>query len=168
MSETLKMLPVKLDMLETQQRAKELAELLHKIETSEDAEAERRRQSKDAMESMKTKASELGRIVRTGQESRPTLVTEHANTERWTMDYIRLDTGEVYESRPMSATEREKAAQLALWGGPVEKAEPKAANEPGRNDPLPEAADTKKGKRQATKAEKVVAAAADDADRASA
>ncbi|MCC7542471.1 MAG: hypothetical protein IT379_40005 [Deltaproteobacteria bacterium] len=163
MSETLKMLPVKLDVVEREQRARELADLLHETEAAEIAEAERRRAAKDAAEARKTRASDLARIVRNGTENRPTLVAEHANTVRWTIDYVRLDTGECYESRPMSASEREKAAQLALWGGPVEAKMASAPEpEPGRNDTLPEAADVKRPKRgePKTKADKLVADAA--------
>lgn len=166
MTDTLRMLPVKLDALEREQRAKELAELLHDIERSELAEQERRRAAKDKAETMKARASDLARIVRNGSEERPTLVTQHDNTTRWTIDLVRLDTGECYESRPMTASEREKAAQLALWGGAVESG-PKKEPEPGRNDPLPEAGDAPRPKRQGktrTKADALVNEAAEQSD----
>lgn len=174
MSETLKMLPVKLDEIEREQRAKELADILLEIETAEIAEVERRRSAKERAETMKTKASDLARIVRNGSEPRPTIVTQHDNTVRWTIDLIRMDTGEVYESRPMTASERERASQLALWGvrqwrrwGPVEPSRqtdtPPPA--PGRTDTLPEAADIKRPRRSKpkTKADKLVADASGEA-----
>lgn len=154
MSDSLKMLPVKLDALEAQQRAKELADTLLAIERTEEAETERRRAAKDALE---TKASELAGVVRSGTERRPTMVTQHDNTVRWTIDMIRMDTGEVYESRAMTATEREKASQLALWAN--EEVERSESAEPGRKDTLPEAARPSSPKRREprTKADALVA-----------
>lgn len=163
MSDEIKMLPVKLTSYEKEQRSDELVKMLYEIENRDAAEKSRCKAEAEALKEMKTKASRLAAIVRTGQEDRPVMTAAHDNTTRWTIDFVRLDTGEVYHSRSMTSTEREKAAQLNMW---VETQAP-PPTEPGRNDPLPEAADTRKGKPKRgepkTKADAIVADGTDSA-----
>lgn len=108
---TIEMLPVPLTDAEKIARGEELAIMLRDITSAEDAESERKKDAKAALEALEAKASRLAQIVRSGQEQRSIEVETSWNMTQWTVESIRYDTREVYSTRPMSRDERARAQQ---------------------------------------------------------
>lgn len=110
-STRIEMLPVPLTDTEKIARGEELAILLRDITSAEDAESERKKNAKVAIEALEAKAARLAQIVRSGQEHRPIEVETSWNVTQWTVESIRYDTREVFQTRPMSRDERARAQQ---------------------------------------------------------
>lgn len=62
------------------------------------------------------KLQDLGGKVTSHEETRAVECEERGDVKRFVMELYRLDTGEMVETRPMTATERQEALQVALPG----------------------------------------------------
>ena len=121
-------LPCPLTDDEVQARATEAAELMLEIDTEEEAEADRKREWKAAIEARKRKMRQLSQCVRERAEHRPVEVEEVPSAGRSTMDIYRRDTGELVYSRPMTDSEQRLAAQASLWQEPAPTVRTTTAN----------------------------------------
>lgn len=114
MTET-KMLPVMLNETEQHERSQEMSTKFIELVDMKATHASRKKAMADAEKALDYELSNLARIVKQGKELRPVECRIVPNVERSTMDTVRLDTGEVVESRPMTRTEYEEAMQVPLF-----------------------------------------------------
>jgi chromosome segregation ATPase len=116
-------LPCRLTKREKRLRGEAIAK---NFETAEQLEGEIERLSDD-LKALKGKLQGLGldnrrlmRAIREGREWRDVECVERRNDELNVMESVRLDTGEVLETRPFSATERQgELFGTATAGGPL-------------------------------------------------
>lgn len=114
MNKSTMQLPVKLTDEELQIRSRELAEKLTEIEAVDEDRASAMAAFKARKDKLVLDSRRLTRIVRTGQEEREVHVTETKNWERGTIETIRLDTGALVSTRPMTESERQEALAFGL------------------------------------------------------
>jgi hypothetical protein len=100
-------LPVKLNDQELRDRAKLLGEKITAKAELEEAKKASASEFKLKIENVDLEIYTLGHVVTKGEEHRPVPVTKRANHERGLVEFVRLDTGEVYSSRAMSHDERQ-------------------------------------------------------------
>lgn len=114
-------LPTELTQDEFNVKARELAATHEAIALERETQKETRTELKRRMEELEQKRSHLARIVRDRREDRLVEVEEHANYARGVVEFVRLDTGEVYGTRPLTGDDR----QLKLLGADSAKKETK-------------------------------------------
>lgn len=109
-------LRVKLTDAEWSVAAIQMAAEQQKIQEIEAEKAEINTTFKARLQGHAQKLSELGLKVRSREEARSVECQERYDLQRLTAELYRLDTGELVESRPMSAHERQEALQEVLPG----------------------------------------------------
>ena len=112
----LRTLPVKLAPDEVAQRAEELARELHDQAIAEEAAASTKKKLAKDLEERAGRISRLGRIVHTRREDRQIDCHEEHSALDGTARTVRDDTGEVVDTRPLTAEELRDARQEALPG----------------------------------------------------
>lgn len=122
-----KMLPVMLTEDEKNIRAAELAtaERVYGEKRAEEAIAAERWKSekltlKEATEKAYADLVRLGDIVRNKKEMRSVQIVEQPDHERRVVDTVRVDTGEIIESRGMTASEQQRTL-FAVNAKPLEE-----------------------------------------------
>lgn len=113
-------LPVKLTPDEVRVRATQAAE---KQEEYCDVERRKKDLTRDLGQQLKTKRSEIEtllRAVRTGKEDQLVQVTTRRNEDRRTIETLRMDTGEIIDSRAMTVEERQ-GKLFGIDGGKAKK-----------------------------------------------
>lgn len=106
--------PVTLTEAERNDRARSAAALSYEIALMEERAKE---EAKAAKEDIKTKQVEFTRLAtaaRTGVEERDVAVDYRPNNDRYTIETIDLETGEVVAQRPMREDELRAAKQTLL------------------------------------------------------
>lgn len=98
-------LPVELTKDEIRLRGEELARKHAEWDEVESARKAADKEAKGKLERIEAESKELANNIRTGREYRDIEVREVKNTDTLTMDLVRVDTGEVVESRPLRADE---------------------------------------------------------------
>lgn len=99
------LLPVPLTYDEQLQRGKDHAALCQRIAIAKDDAKEEAKGRKLAIKKLETEECELRDVVNTGKERRPVEVRDEYDKEAKLVVTIRLDTGEVVSSRPMTSEE---------------------------------------------------------------
>jgi len=112
----LRTLPVKLAPDEVAQRAEELARELHDQAIAEEAAAATKKYIAQDLEKRRERVARLGRIVHTRREDRQIDCHEEHSALDGTARTVRDDTGEVVDTRPLTAEELRDARQEALPG----------------------------------------------------
>lgn len=112
----LRTLPVKLAPDEVAQRAEELARELHDQAVAEEAAASTKKKLAKDLEKRRERVARLGRIVHTRREDRQIDCHEEHSALDGTARTVRDDTGEVVDTRPLTAEELRDARQEALPG----------------------------------------------------
>ena len=112
----LRTLPVKLAPDEVAQRAEELARELHDQAVAEEAAASTKKNLAKDLEERRERVARLGRIVHTRREDRQIDCHEEHSALDGTARTVRDDTGEVVDTRPLTAEELRDARQEALPG----------------------------------------------------
>lgn len=102
---------------EEEARAKgiELASYVQQLNELEERAKQISADMKKEIKALQAKVMVLTRIVRTGKEDREVECYERRNNSLMTIETYRTDTGELVETRPMSANER----QLAMFPQPL-------------------------------------------------
>lgn len=95
---------------ELRERGQKLAELVRKREQAVHEKAETAREYGEQIKRLDAEISEIDVIVRTKKENREVEVERRKNFLRNVEETTRLDTGEIVESRALTAAERQ--AQL--------------------------------------------------------
>lgn len=103
------LLPVKLTEDELLYRGDELAKLTSDIESLEDEAKGVAAGYKEQIKTKKADASRLALVIQIKSENRDVEVSERPDYTRKRIDMVRLDTGAVYNSRPMSITDQQEA-----------------------------------------------------------
>jgi len=126
-------LPVYLSDEECKAAARKLAETLWEKEQKEAEAKDSAATYRDAIKTMAETISELKTVVRSGVEHRLVDCEDRKNMAAGTTEIYRLDTGEMVESRPLSALERQAdmfprnkvvvVTSESLWGGKKGKAD---------------------------------------------
>ena len=119
-------LPTELTQEEFNAKARELAETHEALALEREAQKETKAGMKLRIEELEQKRTQLARIVQRRKEERLVDVEVHANDTRGVVEYVRMDTGEVYTHRPLQADER----QLTLLEGGGEGGKGKARPTP--------------------------------------
>lgn len=115
-------LPVPLTETEVRIKGEELAALERCIA---DIEAEKSAAAKrlgDAVKEGRAKALEIAQMIESREELRPVQVVEHPDFGRQVVDLVRVDTGVVIRSRPMTERDRQVSLLDSGSGGKVRKA----------------------------------------------
>lgn len=99
---TTERLPVTLTDDELLHRGNTLAELLDKIDSLEQQKKDSAADFKNQIETKETEASELSMVIRQKTEIREVEVRERKDYTVRKIYMVRLDTGEIYDSRPMN------------------------------------------------------------------
>lgn len=107
-----KTLPVKLTDEERASRAIELAQVAEALEALELAEAARRKDAKEAIAGLAAESKRLRRVVIRNEEPRAVPCEDVADFARGVVETIRLDTGDMVDSRDLRPDER----QLEILG----------------------------------------------------
>lgn len=100
-------LDCKLTDSEFKERAEQLGAQLEDIRGAADRHASQKSAQKSEMAALEAKRDLLAMIVRRHAEERDVQVEVHADDAKGVVSYTRMDTGEVYHERPMSAAERQ-------------------------------------------------------------
>jgi len=98
-------LPVQLSKDEIRLRGEELARKHAEYDDVESARKASQQESKGKLERIEAESRELANTIRTGREYREIEVREVKNVDNLSMDLVRVDTGEIIESRPLRADE---------------------------------------------------------------
>lgn len=109
------MLPVKLNEIESRERGAEMSTKVIELVELKAVHAQRKKAMSEEEKERDAEVCRLARIVRSGYENRPVEVQAVPSLGRNMMDYVRLDTGETVESRPMTRAEIEEAMQVPLF-----------------------------------------------------
>ena len=99
------MLPCVLTADEAASRAQELATLVRKIEEEESAAKAAAAAARDSLKEMDSDLRRLARVVREGREDRQVEVRASRNLTTGTFEVVRLDTGVVIRTRPLTPEE---------------------------------------------------------------
>lgn len=110
-STTIEMLPVPLTDAEKIARGEELAIMLRDITSAEDAESERKKDAKAALEALEAKASRLAQIVRSGQEHRP--IDLLARTEVVDLSWVEKGASPGMAEKPATKAPRKPQAKFS-------------------------------------------------------
>jgi hypothetical protein len=109
-------LPCILTQAERAERGAALGREAELLEATEEEKKESAASFKKKIDGHKAEVMRLARIVRTGKESREVPCGWKLDLLAESVHLIRLDTGEVVRSRPMTPEEREAARQAPLPG----------------------------------------------------
>lgn len=109
-------LPVTLTEEERLARGMRAAELGAEYAEVEEAKKAAARDLGQKLKTLRAEMDELHEAVRTGREQQDVQVDHHRNEERKSIETIRLDTGEIIDSRPMTVEERQ-GSLFAIPGG---------------------------------------------------
>jgi hypothetical protein len=102
-------LPVKLTEDEVTQLGRAMADLLAKRGGVEDEKKTAKSEFKNRLDQIDEKLEQVGASVRTGHEEREIDCDWVKDFARKTADLVRSDTGEVVETRPLSAAEMQES-----------------------------------------------------------
>jgi hypothetical protein len=111
-------LPCALTRSEVEERADKLARL---VKDRDAIDAERKQVARDYKTRMDDLSKEIGQLseqVRSKREWRDVECTKERNEERGTVDFVRVDTGEVVESRALHPDERQVKLFDAQYSAP--------------------------------------------------
>lgn len=111
-----KELPVKLAPEDVAARAQSLANRIEGVAKLKLEAAETAKGYKDRIKDEETAIAELANVVAHKREKRAVLCTINYDTRRHSVDTVRTDTGEIVDSRAMTAEEIEDANQGKLFG----------------------------------------------------
>ncbi len=92
---------------EARQRGEELARIVKDIERVEAEKKASNADLKKRIDALDARKAELAEVIRTGREDREVEVFNARNESRCLIETCRADDGEIIESRPMTATERQ-------------------------------------------------------------
>ncbi len=109
-------LPVKLTDAERMARALRAAELQAEYNLVELRKKETARELGLELKRLRERIEEAQQAVRTGEEPQSVQIEHRRNEERRTIETVRLDTGEIIDTRPMTAEERQ-GKLFAISGG---------------------------------------------------
>lgn len=113
-------LPVKLTEKERMARAMSAAELQSDYNEIEERKKETTRSLGQQLKDLRKDIEKLQRAVRTGSEHQDVQIETRRNEDRRTIETVRLDTGEIIDSRPMTVEERQ-GKLFGIDGGKAEK-----------------------------------------------
>lgn len=105
---TTKKLPVRLSDDEVIERGKQLVENIRKTGKAESEREAENKKRKAEIEALELITSKLVDIVEKGEEDRDVECELKKDFERGVVTVVRLDTGEVVETRPMTPDERQE------------------------------------------------------------
>lgn len=88
-------------------RAAKLAETHEALALEREIQKEQKADMKHRLEVLEKQRTELARVVRSKKEDRIVDVEWHADDRKAVVQLVRMDTGEVYETRPMQAAEKQ-------------------------------------------------------------
>ena len=91
-------------------KAKELAEKQEELSLERESQKEQKTEMKRRVELIEQARAELSRVVRKGAEEREVQIEQHADDKRGVLQYVRMDTGEVFKERPLQDGERQLSA----------------------------------------------------------
>lgn len=109
-------LPVKLSDAEWAANSSALAAEQQKLIEAEGEKATVMQGYKSRIESHKERMLDLGRKVHSHEETRAVECFERHDAKKFIVEVYRADSGELVETRPMSAAERHEAIQVTLPG----------------------------------------------------
>jgi hypothetical protein len=101
-----RMLPVRLNEEELLTKASLLSTKVHELAIEEDDQKDAKAAMKKRLDDLNREITDVARIVREKVEPRPVEVHESKNYARRIVEIVRVDTGEVVDSRPMTEQER--------------------------------------------------------------
>lgn len=101
-------LPVRLTDTELLIKAKELSAKVAELDAVEATKKSVAAECKVKYDTLNSDIHHLAKILRTGREDREIEVQEIRNDPARTIEVVRIDTGEVVESRPMTINELQK------------------------------------------------------------
>ena len=107
-----KNLPCQLTAEEKAQKAYKLVQLLVSLDEVEEERKTITSEYRSRLKGLRLESTRLREVYRSGIESRPVPVEEQPDSRRGEVYVIRLDTGEVVSTRPMTADERQGAIQF--------------------------------------------------------
>ena len=125
----IRVLPVELTREERHERSMELAEKIAEARQLESQKKERAAIFKSHEEKLKTRCDLLSEAIKSGREGREVECLWSRNDTYQRMELARLDTGEIIESRPLTAAEK----QVAMFPAAVPDA-PKKAKKTGSGE----------------------------------
>lgn len=88
-------------------RAMKLAETHEALALEREVQKEQKAEMKLRLETLEKQRTELARVVRSRKEDRVVDVEWHADDRKGVVELLRMDTGEVFETRPMKAAEKQ-------------------------------------------------------------
>lgn len=103
------------------QRSDELAKLVTKLADLEEEKKKKAREFKEEIDELKVSLHNLTQVVKTRLEEREVEVTTAAVLGREVMEVMRLDTGEVIFTRPLTPNEIVSARQGRLFDEAAEE-----------------------------------------------
>ncbi len=101
-------LPCKLTDQERQFKGDQLVQKMHAMEEAEDLFEVIRDSHKTRMKEFEKEISVLSRVIRERSEERDVEITENKDYESKTAQTVRLDTGEVVDTRPLTPQELQR------------------------------------------------------------
>ncbi len=122
---------VELTAAEFHAKAKELAEKQEELQLERDSQKEQKTEMKRRLELIEGARAELSRVVRKGAEEREVQIELHADDKRGVLQYVRMDTGEVFKERPLADGER----QLNAFDAPADPVVTVTTTTSGRRAP---------------------------------
>jgi len=102
-----RMLSVKLTDVELLERGHRVAELWHEIRSEEDAKKQAAAESKRKLDALEEESYQLARQISSRSENRPVEVRRDIDYGRGVEEVMRLDTGEIVETRVLTPAERQ-------------------------------------------------------------
>lgn len=102
----IRMLPVLLNAEELLTKASLLSAKVHELAMEEEDQKDTKAAMKKRVDELNREITDVARIVREKAEPRPVEVHESKNYTRRIVEIVRVDTGEVIDSRPMTEQER--------------------------------------------------------------
>lgn len=105
---TSKKLPVKLDDDELLERGKQLVDNMRKTAVAESEREAENKKRKGDIELLEGITARLAGVIQNGSEDRDVDCEIRKDFEHGVVTVVRLDTGEVVETRPMDAQERQE------------------------------------------------------------
>lgn len=100
-------LPTELNQEEFNAKARELASTHEQLGIEREGQKQTKSEMKARLEELEQQRTELARIVRERKELRLVAVEHHANDARGVVEFVRMDTGEVYAHRPLTPADRQ-------------------------------------------------------------
>ncbi|MCC6989914.1 MAG: hypothetical protein IT181_12995 [Acidobacteria bacterium] len=94
---------------EQRERGRQLAEALRAVGEEELDQKAQKERMKERLEALHGEVTRLGGIVRAGEEERAVQVRLELDDEKGMVHSVRLDTGELFHSRPMTQQEKQRA-----------------------------------------------------------